>query len=87
MREQQIQTKIRKRLESEGWSVIKLIKTSMNGIPDLMCLKDGVTMFVEVKQEKGKLSTLQKERIYGLRKKGFTVHVWTDYATPFDETR
>ena len=33
MREQAIQSKLIKRLESEGYYVIKLIKTNKNGIP------------------------------------------------------
>ena len=81
--EKNIQTKIKKKLELEGWFVIKLITTSCNGIPDLLCLRDGLTMFVEVKREKGKLSELQKVRIKDLKEKGFEVKVWTDYNTDF----
>lgn len=81
--EQQLQTKIKKKLQSEGWLVIKLIKTSYNGIPDLMALKDGQVFFIEVKQETGVLSPLQKERISELRLKGFNVKIWTDYETDF----
>jgi hypothetical protein len=35
MTEQQIQKKIIDKYTSEGWYVIKLIKTNKNGIPDL----------------------------------------------------
>ena len=35
MTEQQIQSKRIKQLESEGYYVLKLIKTNKNGIPDL----------------------------------------------------
>ena len=38
MTEQQIQKKITDNLESDGWVVVKLMKTSTNGIPDLICL-------------------------------------------------
>ncbi len=55
----------------------------MNGIPDLMALKDGQTMFVEVKTPKGVLSELQKIRINQLRKQGFEVKIWTDYGIDF----
>ena len=77
------QTKIKKKLELEGWYVIKLIKTSVSGIPDLLCLKNGESMFIEVKQPDGKLSELQKIRIEQLKEKGFNVKVWTAYATDF----
>ena len=83
MTEQQIQTKIIKRLKTEGWYVIKLIKTSVSGIPDLLCLKNGNAMFIEVKQPDGKLSELQKIRIQQLRDKGFNVKILTDYDTEF----
>lgn len=51
----------------------------MNGIPDLMAMKEGKTMFIEVKQEKGVLSELQKLRIEQIRKNGFEVFIWTDF--------
>jgi len=81
--EQNLQKKIQKKLEADGWLCVKLIKTTMNGIPDLMCLKDGKTMFVEVKTPKGVLSELQKLRIEQLRKQGFEVKIWTDYGIDF----
>lgn len=83
MLESKIQTKIRKRLEKDGWEVIKLIKTSMVGIPDLMALKDGKVKFIEVKQTIGILSEIQKLRIKQLKNKGFEVLVWTDFETEF----
>ena len=61
--EQQIQTKIIKKLEKEGYYVIKLIKTNVNGIPDLIAVKENETIFIEVKRSDGVLSELQKVRI------------------------
>jgi Holliday junction resolvase len=84
MLEQARQKKITNRLQQEGWLVVKLIKTSCNGICDLMALKNGVTEFIEVKQPKGVLSEIQKIRIKQLREQGFTVHIWTDYQVAFD---
>ena len=81
--EQNLQKKIQKKLQEEGWLCIKLIKTTLNGIPDLMALKDSKTMFVEVKQPKGKLSELQKLRIEQLTEQGFEVKIWTDYNVDF----
>ncbi len=83
MNEQQTQSKIKKKLETEGWEVIKLIRTSHNGISDLMALKDGKAMFIEVKTDKGVLSPLQVFRIDQLRKLGFEVKIWTDYGKDF----
>lgn len=83
MNEQQLQSKIKNKLKTEGWEVIKLIRTSHNGICDLMALRDGKAMFIEVKTDKGILSHLQVFRINQLRKLGFEVHVWTDYNVNF----
>ena len=63
---------------------IKLIKTNKNGIPDLMCLKDGVTMFIEVKRPNGKLSELQKIRIKQLKDLGFDCKIWVDYDVDYN---
>lgn len=70
MKESLIQSKIIKRKESEGYLVIKLIQTNKNGCPDLLLLKDGKASFIEVKNEKGKVSELQKYRIKELQKVG-----------------
>jgi Holliday junction resolvase len=83
MLEQKLQTKIKKKLEEKGFLVIKLIKTSCNGIPDLIALKDGKTIFIEVKQPNGVLSELQKLRIKQLRDLGFDCKVWIDYEVDF----
>ena len=77
------QAKIISKLTQEGWLCVKLIKTSCNGIPDIMALKGGKTMFIEVKQPDGKLSELQNVRIGQLLALGFDVKVWTDYDTDF----
>lgn len=84
MLESVIQTKIKKKLEADGWMVIKLIKTSVNGICDLMALKEGKCRFIEVKQPKGVLSEVQKHRINQLRNIGFQVDVWIDYKKDYE---
>jgi Holliday junction resolvase len=83
MLESKIQTKIKKKLEEKGYLVIKLIKTSCNGIPDLIALKDGKTIFIEVKQPSGVLSELQKLRIKQLSDLGFECKVWIDFEVDF----
>ena len=83
MTEQQLQTKIKRKLIERGWYVTKLIKTSTNGIPDLLAIKYGKAMFIEVKREGGKLSPIQELRIEELKAAGAIVKVWTDYDTDF----
>jgi hypothetical protein len=77
MKEQQIQSKRIKQLESEGYYVIKLIKTNKNGIPDLIAIpRDTPVLFSEIKTEKGKLSELQKYRLQELKDYGFKTEVY-----------
>lgn len=73
--ESKIQAKIIKKYEEMGYYVIKLIKTNKNGIPDLLCLKDGAGFFIEVKSEKGIVRPLQKFRHEELNKYGFETKI------------
>ena len=81
------QTQIKKKLQEDGWIVIKLIKTSITGIPDILALKDGKAMFVEVKQLKGVLSPIQDHVIKTLRENGFEVNIWVKYNEDYERKR
>lgn len=81
------QTQIKKKLQEDGWIVIKLIKTSLTGIPDILALKDGKAMFVEVKQPKGVISPIQHHVIETLRINGFDVEIWTKYKEDYERKR
>lgn len=73
--ESKIQSRIIKRLEAEGYYVIKLILTNKPGIPDLLCLKNGKALFIEVKRPKEKPRPLQEYRMNELRNLGFECEV------------
>jgi len=75
--ESKIQAAIKAKFERAGWIVVKLIQTNCNGIPDLMCLKNGKTVFIEVKQPGKQPTELQKYRHSELIKQGFQVYVLT----------
>lgn len=77
MNESSIQSSIKRTLEIYGWLVTKLIQTTTNGIPDLMALKNGKTVFIEVKRPGNKPTPLQLFRHDQLRRKGFEVIVAT----------
>lgn len=65
------QSKIIKQYEEKGWYVINLIKTNKNGISDLLCLKDGFRpLFIECKEPKDTLKTLQEYRLKEVKKYG-----------------
>lgn len=82
MLESIIQKKIIDYLEKKGYYVIKLIKTNKNWIPDLLILWNWETFFIEVKQEKGKQSEIQKyrqEEINKLWYKSYCVYWYDDF--------
>jgi len=77
MTEQQIQSKRIKQLESEGYFVLKLVKTNKNGIPDIIAIPPNCdVIFSEVKTPKGKLSKLQEYRLKELDGYGFKTEVY-----------
>lgn len=77
MKESYIQSQIIVKLESWGWMVVKLIQTNTNGIPDLMAMKDGKTVFIEVKREGEQPAPLQKHRLNQINAKGILAF-WAD---------
>ena len=68
MLESKLQSKVIAKYELLGYYVIKLEKTNKNGIPDLLCIKNGECFFIEVKQKGKKPRPLQLYRIDELQK-------------------
>lgn len=73
--ESEIQKKTITHFEKLGFFVIKLIQTNVNGIPDLLCIKDGKALFIECKKTGKTAEPLQEYRHEQLRKKGCEVLV------------
>jgi Holliday junction resolvase len=69
------QTKVIKEMEAKGYFVINLIRTSKNGIPDLLCLKAGEAIFIECKEKTDTLKPLQEYRLKQLNDLGFKAYV------------
>ena len=77
MTEQQIQKKRINELESEGYYVLKLMKTNKNGIPDLVAIPpDCGVLFSEIKTKNGKLSKLQQYRMKELNNHGIKTVIY-----------
>lgn len=80
MLESKIQSRIIKHLEKLWYTPLKIIKLSKSGYPDLLVLTGMEKHFwIEVKQETGKLSEIQKYRIEELESKGDKVIVAYGY--------
>jgi hypothetical protein len=77
MKESDIQRKIIEFLTKSGYYAVKIIQTNKNGWPDIQAHKDGKTIFIEVKSEKGVVSDLQKYRHKELEKNGFNIIITT----------
>ncbi len=67
-----LQTKTIKEYQKKGYLVINLIVTNLNGIPDLLCLKDGEKpLFIEIKEKGDTVKPLQLFRQKELINLGF----------------
>ena len=66
--------------ESQGWKPIKIHggPYQLSGLPDLLCLKNGRAVWLEVKQPGKKPTEIQTRRMAELRERGGTpCHVVT----------
>lgn len=63
-------------LKKRGWLVVKVSLCSMPGFPDIVALKDGQTIFVEVKRPNGKTRPLQDYAHEKIKQHGGTVLVY-----------
>jgi len=75
--ERRIVGKIAKKLRGNGWFVLKVHGSVYQrpGIPDLMCLKLGFYMWLEVKRPGGKVSLIQEATHDVMRAHGARVAV------------
>ena len=76
--ESAIQASIIQRYERDGYSVVKIGLCNKQGFPDLMALKDGKALFIEVKRPGEKPRPLQEYRHKELREQGFEVLILTE---------
>lgn len=72
IKERSLVQKIKKRLEKNGFLVIKISTPFLKGFPDLIVIKNGITSFLEVKQNRKKLTKVQDYFLKTLR--GYKVY-------------
>lgn len=68
MTESQLQAKIIKYLEAQGWYVIKVVSSNRRGVPDLVCTKESEYYFFEIKTPTGKAQPIQIAQINTINK-------------------
>lgn len=76
MLESKIQSKLIKKLEADGWYVVKIIACNKNGFPDLICFKNNEYKCIEVKSKKGLLSHIQVYRHEEMKKLNLNIEVY-----------
>ena len=71
--ESRLQQQIVKKLTAEGWLVRKVSYEARRGCPDLICMRGGEVVFIEVKSPtgKGRLSRHQVLEIDRIRTRGW----------------
>lgn len=71
------QTKIINQYKKDGWKVLKIIKLSESGYPDLLCCKlNEVDHWIECKEKNDTLKEIQKfkiDELNALGKKAFCI--------------
>lgn len=65
----------RHELTSKGWLTFKINERFASGFPDLICMKKGEIMFLEVKSDKNKLTKLQKYTLKQIKEERFIAKV------------
>ena len=75
MRESVIEHKVALLAKKRGWFGFKIEKASVNGVPDRLFVKGGRVVFVEMKNERGKLRPEQERVIARLREEGVEAFV------------
>ena len=78
MSEAKIQAAIIKNLERAGWYVVKILQTTKNGWPDLQAVRNGETVYIEVKDIGEEPDPLQEVRHRDLKRAGARVFITDD---------
>lgn len=75
MLESRVEEWLKTQVTRRGGLYLKFTSPGNVGVPDRIIIRDGEVVFVELKQEHGRLSTIQKAQIERMRAHGATVLV------------
>lgn len=75
MLESKLQSQLIKEAKKNGWIPLKIIRSNINGIADLILFKQEKVIFVEVKTDIGIVSELQKYSKNLFKQQGFEYYL------------
>lgn len=73
--EAELQSRLIKKAVASGWYCLKTIQCNKPGWPDLMLMRAGRVIFIEVKQKGLKLRPLQEYRKIEIERLGFKYYL------------
>lgn len=76
MRESAVQRGIKTAAERAGWWVLKLNLFGIRGIPDLLCVREGAYLWIEVKRPGETVRPLQEKMHKIMRRYGMVIFVF-----------
>lgn len=79
LRENQVETRLRKKVEEIGGRAFKFSSPGNNGVPDRVVLYKGQSYFVELKRPGEELRPLQRVVSKKFKRLGFKVYVIDSY--------
>jgi len=77
--EKDLDKKIVKWLKENGWWQVKLESPTTRGVPDRICVKNGIVVFVEIKRLGKSARTYQRYVIKTLFKQGANVFLCDNF--------
>ncbi len=75
MRERDIEQRLVREVRKMGGEAFKWVSPGNDGVPDRIVMLPGLIVFVELKADRGRLSTVQKVQIRRIQKLGQDVEV------------
>lgn len=75
MLERSVEAGLREKVRKHGGLCFKFVSPGCSGVPDRLIIDNGRVIFVELKQDKGRLAPAQKQTIERMRSHGADVRV------------
>jgi len=70
-----LKNRVKSYLVNTGWIVFKISDRFTAGIPDLVCMKDGRTIWIELKTPEGRVQPIQTWTINQIKSAGVEAYI------------